>query len=41
MGWSTGNSMDATYRDVTDRRLIKTKKQLDDFINLTFLNDEY
>ena len=40
MGWSTGNSMDATYRDVTDRRLLKTKKQLDDFINLTFLSDE-
>jgi site-specific recombinase XerD len=38
MGWSSRGSMDAIYRDVTDRRLIKTKQQLDDFINLTFSN---
>jgi integrase len=41
MGWSTRNSMDAIYRNVTDRRLLKTKQQLDDFINLTFLSHEY
>lgn len=41
MGWSTGNSMDAIYRDVTDRRLVKTKNQLDIFINLTFSHNEH
>lgn len=40
MGWSTRNSMDAIYRDVTDRRLLKTKQQLDEFINLTLLKNE-
>jgi site-specific recombinase XerD len=38
MGWSSRNLIDSIYRDVTDKRLIKTKLLLDDFLNLTIGN---
>lgn len=40
MGWSSRNLIDSVYRDVTDKRLIKTKQLLDDFLNLTFANEK-
>lgn len=38
MGWSSRNLIDSVYRDVTDKRLIKTKLLLDDLLNLTIEN---
>jgi len=38
MGWSSRNLIDSVYRDITDKRLIKTKLLLDDFLNLTIGN---
>lgn len=35
MGWSNRSSMDSIYRVVTDSRLLKTKEQLDAFLNRT------